>query len=126
MGPDRAHDAADRAAGRRIICPMLVIWATGDDLPDLYGGVLRVWRPWATDLRGAALDCGHHMAEERPDPRHGQFPSHAIAGEGRLMARSREAGLCPINEYRRTATACSLGDGDTHHNSPFISARSTA
>jgi len=43
LGPDRAHDAADRAAGRRIICPMLVIWATGDDLPDLYGGVLRVW-----------------------------------------------------------------------------------
>ena len=67
LGLDRAHDAADRAARRRITCPTLVIWATGDDLPDLYGDVLAVWRPWATELRGAALDCGHHMAEERPD-----------------------------------------------------------
>jgi len=67
LGIDRAHDDADRAAGRRIRCPTLVVWATGDDLPDLYGAVLAVWRPWATDLRGVALDCGHHMAEEQPE-----------------------------------------------------------
>ncbi len=67
LGIDRAHDDADRAAGRRIRCPTLVVWATGDDLPDLYGAVLAVWRPWAADLRGVALDCGHHMAEEQPE-----------------------------------------------------------
>jgi len=27
---------------------------------------LRVWRAWAHDLRGQAIDCGHHIAEERP------------------------------------------------------------
>jgi pimeloyl-ACP methyl ester carboxylesterase len=33
----------------------------------LYGDVLAVWRPWAADLRGAAISSGHHMAEEAPD-----------------------------------------------------------
>jgi haloacetate dehalogenase len=66
LGLDRAHDDADRAAGRRIGCPTLVAWATGDDLPTLYGDVLAVWRDWADDVRGAAIDSGHHMAEERP------------------------------------------------------------
>jgi haloacetate dehalogenase len=67
LGIDRAHDDADRRAGRRIACPVLVVWATGDDLPELYGDVLGVWRDWADDLRGSALDCGHHMSEEAPE-----------------------------------------------------------
>jgi len=64
---DRAHDDADQRAGRRLACPTLVVWATQDDLEDLYGDVLDVWRAWAGDLHGRALDCGHHMAEEAPE-----------------------------------------------------------
>jgi pimeloyl-ACP methyl ester carboxylesterase len=60
-------DDEDRRAGRRVACPTLVLWATGDDLPDLYGDVLGVWRPWAGDLRGRPFSSGHHMAEEAPD-----------------------------------------------------------
>jgi haloacetate dehalogenase len=67
LGIDRAHDAADRAAGRHVACPTLVLWADGDDLPSLYGDVLAVWRAWAPDLRGRGLECGHHMAEEASD-----------------------------------------------------------
>jgi haloacetate dehalogenase len=63
---DREHDEADRAAGRRVECPTLVVWALRDDMEDLYGDPLAVWQPWARDLRGATLNCGHHMAEERP------------------------------------------------------------
>jgi haloacetate dehalogenase len=66
LGPDRDHDDADRRAGRRVACPTLVLWATGDDLGDLYGDVLAVWRPWAADLRGHPFPSGHHMAEEAP------------------------------------------------------------
>ena len=29
--------------------------------------VLAVWRDWANDVRGRALDCGHFLAEEAPD-----------------------------------------------------------
>ncbi len=67
LGIDRAHDDADRAAGRRITCPALVLWSSRDDLADLYGDVLAVWRDWTTDLRGHAIDSGHHMAEDNPE-----------------------------------------------------------
>jgi haloacetate dehalogenase len=67
LGLDRAADDADRAAGRTIACPVLALWAEHDDLPGLYGDVLAVWRPWADDLRGHGLACGHHLCEEMPD-----------------------------------------------------------
>lgn len=67
LGLDRAHDDADQRAGRCLECPTLVLWASRDDMEDLYGDVLGVWRAWASDLRGRALDCGHHMAEEAPE-----------------------------------------------------------
>lgn len=66
LGVDRAADDADGDAGRQVTCPTLVAWSTEDDLEDLYGDVLAVWRPWAPDLRGAAVASGHHMAEEAP------------------------------------------------------------
>jgi haloacetate dehalogenase len=64
---DRDHDADDRAAGRRITSPLLVISLLQDD-PDLdYGtDILEIWRDWATEVQGAAIDCGHHAAEEKP------------------------------------------------------------
>jgi haloacetate dehalogenase len=64
---DRDADEADRAAGRKIRCPLLVVWAARDDLEELYGDPLSVWRSWADDLRGVRLESGHHMAEELPD-----------------------------------------------------------
>jgi haloacetate dehalogenase len=64
---DVEHDDADREAGRRIACPVLVLWAGRGGLPILYGDVLEVWRPWAPDLRGEALDASHFLAEDRPE-----------------------------------------------------------
>jgi len=66
LGVDRRHDEADRAAGRRIGCPLLFLWAKRDDLEDLYGDPVAIWRDWADDVRGQSIDCGHHIAEEAP------------------------------------------------------------
>jgi haloacetate dehalogenase len=66
-GIDAEHDDADRAAGRQIECPVLVLWAAAGGLPRFYGDPLDVWRPWAPDLRGTAVDATHFMAEDRPD-----------------------------------------------------------
>jgi haloacetate dehalogenase len=66
LGVDRAADDADRAAGRRITCPTLVLWSTRDDMEKLYGDILAVWEPWSIDLIGGAIDSGHHMAEDAP------------------------------------------------------------
>jgi haloacetate dehalogenase len=64
---DREADDVDRANGKTITCPVLVGWSTRDDLEDLYGDVLAIWQPWADDIRGVAIDSGHHIAEEAPD-----------------------------------------------------------
>jgi haloacetate dehalogenase len=64
---DVEHDDADRAAGRAIACPVLVLWAAAGGLPRFYGDPLEVWRPWAPDLRGRAVDATHFMAEDRPE-----------------------------------------------------------
>ncbi|MBA2893978.1 alpha/beta fold hydrolase [Nonomuraea soli] len=63
---DAGHEREDRAAGRGISCPTLVLWSQRDDLEELYGDPLRIWRDWAADVRGHGIDCGHHMAEEAP------------------------------------------------------------
>lgn len=58
-------DRADRG-NRTIGCPTLVLWGTDGPLrrtPD----VLDVWRRWAPQVEGAALPCGHFLAEEQPE-----------------------------------------------------------
>ncbi|MBE1583872.1 haloacetate dehalogenase [Nonomuraea angiospora] len=64
---DRAADDADRAAGRRLTCPTLFLWSAKDDMEDLYGDPLAIWRTWADEVTGQAIDSGHHVAEEAPD-----------------------------------------------------------
>ena len=64
---DRAHEEADRAAGRRIGCPALFAVSIHDDLEEIYGDPLAIWRDWADDVRGVRIDSGHHMAEEAPE-----------------------------------------------------------
>ncbi len=63
---DFNHDQADRKAGNRIRCPVLALWGANGNLPGWYD-VLEVWRAWADDVRGHALDCGHYLPEEAPD-----------------------------------------------------------
>jgi haloacetate dehalogenase len=50
---------------RKIACPVLALWAAKGILPKLYD-TLAVWRDWADDVQGQAIDSGHYMAEERP------------------------------------------------------------
>jgi haloacetate dehalogenase len=66
LGVDRDDELADRAAGRVVECPTLVLWSSRDDMEELVGDPLPIWRRWAPDVRGHAIDSGHHMAEENP------------------------------------------------------------
>jgi haloacetate dehalogenase len=67
LSVDLRHEEADRAAGRRVEPPLLVLWSKRDDLEDLYGDPLAIWRTWAGDVRSHGIDSGHHMAEEAPE-----------------------------------------------------------
>ncbi|WP_413334535.1 hypothetical protein ACH82I_17760 [Brevibacterium sp. GP-SGM9] len=64
---DHAHEEADRRAGRRLTMPLLLLWSLRDDLEDLYGDPLLIWKSWAEDVRGFGIDSGHHIAEEAPN-----------------------------------------------------------
>jgi haloacetate dehalogenase len=67
---DVEHDRADRAAGRRVGSPTLVLWAARDDMEALYGDPVVAWRPWVAEdveLRADAVASGHHQAEEAPE-----------------------------------------------------------
>ncbi len=62
---DLAHDEADRAAGKKIECPMLALWGSSG-IPSQTGGPLPIWQQWAKDVRGAPVDSGHFLTEENP------------------------------------------------------------
>jgi haloacetate dehalogenase len=65
---DRHHEAADRAAGRRVTCPTLFAFSAHDDMEELYGDPTAVWRAWVDGpLHSARIESGHHMAEEAPE-----------------------------------------------------------
>jgi haloacetate dehalogenase len=66
---DRAHDRADRAAGRRIRCPLLALWSAGGPLDTWYeahSGPLALWRSWADEVSGEAVPGGHFFPEAAP------------------------------------------------------------
>lgn len=60
---DLRDDAAD--VDDQVSCPTLLLWSkTG--IGSAYQ-VAAIWRERTTELSGRALDCGHFLAEERPD-----------------------------------------------------------
>jgi haloacetate dehalogenase len=63
---DYRDEVADRALGRRLQLPLLVLWSTRDDLEALHGDPLVIWRNWATTVDGHRINSGHHMAELAP------------------------------------------------------------
>jgi haloacetate dehalogenase len=67
LGIDVEHDRDDLARGRRITCPTLVAWSMRDDMEELYGDLVPLWRPWVSaPITRARVDSGHHLAEENP------------------------------------------------------------
>jgi len=64
---DYDHDAADRAAGRKITVPLLTLWGGKGLAAAASQQHLDTWREWATDVRGEPIESGHYLPEENPD-----------------------------------------------------------
>jgi len=67
---DRVHDQADRAGGRRIVCPLLALWSAQGALATWYGeegGPLALWQDWSDEVQGHPLNAGHFFPEEAPE-----------------------------------------------------------
>ena len=65
-GIDLEHDRADRAAGRRLASPLLVLWGEHGVVQRCFDP-LAEWRKRAAQVDGEALPCGHYIPEEAPD-----------------------------------------------------------
>ena len=61
---DLEHDEAD--LNKKIQCPLLVLWGEKGFIQCTYD-VLDVWKEYANDVEGKALDSGHFMPEEVPE-----------------------------------------------------------
>ncbi len=63
---DLDHDRSDRAAARRITCPLLALWGAKGVVARCFDP-LAEWRRVANDVMGQALPCGHYIPEELPE-----------------------------------------------------------
>jgi haloacetate dehalogenase len=62
---DLEHDRADLA--RRVEAPTLVLWGGRSVVGNRPVDPLTVWRERLADARGATVDAGHFLVEERPE-----------------------------------------------------------
>jgi haloacetate dehalogenase len=80
FGVDLEMDTRDFEAGRKITCPLLLLWGAS-------GGVGRnhksmdIWPLYASDIRaGKALPCGHYLSEEAPNETFDELRAFFAAG----------------------------------------------
>ncbi|MCX7363776.1 MAG: alpha/beta hydrolase [Alphaproteobacteria bacterium] len=64
---DLEHDRASRQAGKKVQCPMLVLWGSKGKIGEWYDA-LAIWRAYCSNtVTGDAVAAGHYIAEEAPD-----------------------------------------------------------
>lgn len=64
---DLEHDRASRAEGRKVQCPMLVLWGSKGRIGGWYDA-LSIWRQYChAEVIGGAVESGHYIPEEAPD-----------------------------------------------------------
>jgi haloacetate dehalogenase len=63
---DLAHDREDREAGKKIQCPLLVLWGNANRVLRTFD-MLDTWRKVSDNsVEGHVLPCGHYLPEEVP------------------------------------------------------------
>jgi haloacetate dehalogenase len=65
-GIDITDDLAARTSGQLIPIPLRVLWGQHGIVGRLFEP-LTLWAAAARTVDGHAIDCGHYIAEERPD-----------------------------------------------------------
>jgi haloacetate dehalogenase len=62
---DLEHDRATLKAGAQIACPFMALWGAHGVIEQCFDP-LAEWRPYAPQVQGEALPCGHYIPEEAP------------------------------------------------------------
>ena len=87
---DLAHDEADRAAGKKITCPMLRSGGRGRHSERRPRVRSRPGANGRTTCAGFAIDCGHYLAEEAPRRPPGRCSTSSPAAK-RVTEKPRSA-----------------------------------
>ncbi len=66
LGEDLEHDQTDRAAGRKLDCPVFVLWPRRKEEAS-QSKWIDIWKGWADDVTGTETIGGHLLPEDRPD-----------------------------------------------------------
>jgi len=66
LAEDLSHDEEDRASGRKLDCPVLVVWTLAQEKPGRPSPA-EVWKLWADDITGKVTGGGHLQPEDCPD-----------------------------------------------------------
>jgi len=64
-GIDIQYDDADIKAGKKVTCPLHVLWASDGAMGRMYD-VLGIWKDHGTKVTGSALTGGHNLQEANP------------------------------------------------------------
>ena len=73
-GVDLAMDNADRESGRKVECPVMLLWGATSHLSHQRDHPAAAWAPYASDVRIArALPCGHYPTEQAPEETYSAF-----------------------------------------------------
>ena len=86
VNEDLELDAADRAQGRKLACPVQVLWPAAETRPGTPNPIA-IWSRWADNVIGATTSGGHLQPEDAPDEVLGLLrpflSSHFIFGQMR-------------------------------------------
>jgi haloacetate dehalogenase len=64
---DLEHDRASRAEGKKVACPLLVLWGAKAKIQAWYDAPA-IWRRYAAGtVEGGPVPSGHYLAEEAPE-----------------------------------------------------------
>lgn len=83
LNEDLVHDQADRTAGRKLDCPVLVLWPHSEEATGRPNRI-DIWKDWADDVMGAVTTGGHLQPEDRPDEVIATLTPFFAASQGRL------------------------------------------
>ena len=71
-GMDIKIDEADIAAGKKIECPLNVLWGDKASMGQMYD-VLGIWQMEATNAQGKSMPGGHSFQTESPNPTYAEL-----------------------------------------------------
>lgn len=65
MNEDMDLDRIDRTSGKKLLCPVQVLWPTSDPR-NTAKTPIEIWSQWANDVTGMTIHAGHLLPEESP------------------------------------------------------------